>query len=146
MMKMKHLLLALVTSLSLSVAIVPSSAHALPTTPALQFAKTWKQCGGGLLGIPPWYKHLPMTNACTPKITKLNQVWVIALNVFEILLRVSGLAAVGYLIWGGFKYMKSQGDPNRLSEAKSAILNAIIGLGIVIAAVLIVQFVAGSLA
>ena len=50
-------------------------------------------------------------------------------------------AAVGFIIWGGFKYTKSQGDPGKLNEAKGAITNALIGLGIALGSVAIVEFI-----
>lgn len=130
-------------------AVATIAANATPQASAVsvaQFAKSWSACGGEILGLPPWYKHLQMTNSCSPKITKLTDVWVIALNVVELLMRVAGLVALGFVIWGGFKYMKSQGDPGKISEAKEAILHAIIGLVITIGAVVLVQFIAGSLA
>lgn len=70
---------------------------------------------------------------------------IIPLNIVNILIQAVAYAALGYIIWAGFKYMKSQGDPGKISEAKSAIQQAIIGLVISLAAVAIVEFIAGAI-
>lgn len=52
-----------------------------------------------------------------------------------------GVIAVLYLILAGFNYVISQGNAKKVSEAKAAILNAIIGIIIVLIAYLIVRLV-----
>jgi len=47
---------------------------------------------------------------------------------------LASLASVFFLIVGGFQYMTSSGDPEKLGRAKSIIKNALIGLALVIAA------------
>ena len=71
--------------------------------------------------------------------------WLIALGVIDILLRVSGMVAIWYIIYGGFKYIMSQGDPENTKNALRTITNALIGLIIVTVSVALVAFVAGKL-
>ncbi|HET7630575.1 MAG TPA: pilin [Candidatus Saccharimonadales bacterium] len=138
MMKLKSLIVGL--AIIFGFALVPTpSVHA--ASPASNFAA----CGGNFLGFPKWYAHLPGSGSCRPQITSLNQIWVIVLNVVDIVIRLAGIVAIGMIIWGGFKYIKSQGEPGQLSQAKDIIINAIIGLVLVIAAVAIVEFAAGSI-
>lgn len=100
-------------------------------------------CGGGsFLGFPHWYKYLPC-NGDVPGITNINDVWLIVAAIVEILLRVAGLAAIILVIYGGFQYMTSQGEPAETTKAKNTILNAIVGLAISILAASIISFVAG---
>lgn len=94
--------------------------------------------------FPKWYKGLPGSCA-KPEIRQLNDFWVIVLNLVEVLLQAVAYVAAGFLVWGGFKYIKSQGDPGKISEAKMAIINAIIGLVIAMASVAIVDFVQGGI-
>lgn len=61
-----------------------------------------------------------------------------AINIFSILV---GIVAVIMIMVGGFKYITSNGDSGSVNSAKNTILYAIIGLVIVAAAQLIVQFV-----
>jgi ABC-type Fe3+ transport system permease subunit len=109
-------------------------------------------CGGGsFLGFPHWYEYLqcqtisikgqPTTYA--PQLTKLTDVWLIVAAVVEILLRIGALAAVVFVIYGGFQYMTSQGEPDKTSHARDTIVNALIGLTISVMAAAIVGFVAG---
>jgi len=52
---------------------------------------------------------------------------------------VAGIATFAMLVWGGFKWITSAGNPAQLSEAKSRITSALIGLFIVLASYLILQ-------
>ena len=51
------------------------------------------------------------------------------------------IVAVIVIVIAGFMYTTSQGDPNKVARAKNAILYAIVGLIIVLAAVAIVNFI-----
>lgn len=102
------------------------------------------------LGFPTWYKYLEPrieNGTCTltfPKDTAGNTdlgraAPPILLAVFEIILRVAGLVAVGYVIYGGFTYLISQGEPDRIKGARTTIVNALIGLAIAVSATAIVN-------
>jgi len=101
-------------------------------------------CQKTILGFPTWHKYLAHNPApgCTIKLAGLNDVWLVVAAVVEILLRVAALAAVGYIIWGGYEYLTSQAEPDKTSRAKSTIINALVGLVIATLAVAIVNFVA----
>jgi ABC-type Fe3+ transport system permease subunit len=105
--------------------------------------------GGNFLVFPPWYKYLDSngvdgTGLCTPKIVGINDVWLILAAVIEILLRVAALAAIGFVIWGGFEYITSQGEPDKTNKARQTVINALVGLVIAVMASLIINFIAGS--
>ena len=105
------------------------------------------KCDGSasrVLTFPLWQNGLPGT-CSDPKLEKLNDFWVIVMNGIEILLQVVAYVSIGFIIWGGFKYIKSEGDPGKISEAKMAIINAIIGLVIALTSVALVQFVQGNI-
>ncbi len=74
-----------------------------------------------------------------------NDFWLIGLGIVDILLRVAGLVAVAFVVYGGFMYMTSQGEPDKTSKAKNTLLNSLIGLTIAIMATVIVSFVGSSL-
>lgn len=61
-------------------------------------------------------------------------------NIFSLIV---GVVAVIMIIIGGFQYITSAGDSNKVSTAKNTILYAIIGLIIVALAQIIVRFVLG---
>ena len=52
-----------------------------------------------------------------------------------------GIAAIILIIVGGFKYITSGGDSNKVGSAKSTILYALIGLVIAVLAQVLVRFV-----
>jgi uncharacterized membrane protein (DUF373 family) len=103
-------------------------------------------------GIPTWYKYLPGETdggACRIAndfdIAQVDALLSIGLAVIEILLFVAGIVAVCYIIYGGFRYLLSQGNPENTAVAKDAIINAIIGLAIAIIASGLVRFLASTL-
>lgn len=126
------LLLALFGSLSSG----PIARAADPAPPA------GATCSQYVLTFPAWYRGLTDAS-CEIKIDEINDFIKIPLNILEILIQAVAYAATGFIVWGGFKYIKSEGEPNKISEAKSAILQAIIGLVIALGSVAIVRFVQG---
>jgi hypothetical protein len=61
------------------------------------------------------------------------------------MLFVAGIVASIFIVYGGFRYVLSQGNPDQTKVAKDAVLNAVIGLVITILAAVIVRFVAAEL-
>ncbi len=114
-------------------------------------ATSCNPAGGGLFGFPKWYKYLQgieSVNAeqdtiCSPHITSINDVWLIGAAIIDMLLRLAVLLAIGYIVYGGVSYIKSQGQPDQTASAQKTILNAVVGLVIAIAATGLVTFVAG---
>jgi len=108
---------------------------------------------GSFLLLPRWYKYLDIgpngNDPCAvigPKDTdgKLDATKVgglIGLAVVDILLRIGGLVAVVYVIYGGFKYILSQGEPDNTRKARGTILASLIGLVIVMLSSAAVNFV-----
>ena len=140
MKKIKHIIFALIFSLSAVTIAAAPMASALETEPGGGGGCTGR--AGRVLTFPTWYRGLDQDpTTCTIKLSALNDMWKIVLNLLEILLQVAGYAAAGYMLWGGFKYMKSQGNSQNIASAKSTLMNATIGLGIALSAVAIVNFV-----
>ncbi|HET9946533.1 MAG TPA: hypothetical protein VFQ63_00570 [Patescibacteria group bacterium] len=51
------------------------------------------------------------------------------------------LVALGYLIWGGLKWIMSQGDKNGVETARNHIIAAIIGLVLIFLSYLVINIV-----
>ena len=111
-------------------------------------------------GLKPWYYYLPLANPsadstrCTvdlslttsgqgakPDTTQINKLWLVGIVLFEDLLRVSALLAVGFVMYGGVRYITSQGEPEHTKAALNTIINALIGLAIAVAGATIISFV-----
>lgn len=105
--------------------------------------------GGNLLGLPTWYKYLNSditAGKCSVIFNFPEDMGKIALAIVEILLRLGGMVAVVFVIYGGVRYIISQGEPEGIAKAKGTIVNALIGLAITIIAVGLVNMIARVLA
>lgn len=104
---------------------------------------------GGIDFIPTWYQYLKgKTDAlgeCVPDVNIPGDAVNILLALIEILLTVGGIAAVGFVIYGGIKYILGQGEPDKIKDAQQSILNAVVGLVIMILATSIVKFIGSRL-
>lgn len=112
---------------------------------------------GSFLNFPTWYHYLsgiqvqsssdPSHPAfvCNPTFGSLSDIWLVVAAVIEILLRIAALAAVGFVIYGGFNYITSQGEADKTGRAKNTITDALIGLLITVIAATVVSFVARSI-
>jgi len=140
MMKMKKIKLITAAIFMAVFVFLPQSTSAIPLT---QFAKACTN--RPVLGIPSWYKnlecHVDEDKNEYPKLTKLNDIWVVALNIVEALIIAAAYVAAGFIIWGGIKYIKSRGDPCKVAEAKTSILHAVVGLAVALASTVIARFV-----
>lgn len=101
-------------------------------------------CNTGFLSLPNWHKGLDKTDNCEIVLNDLNEVWIIAANIADIVIHIAGLLSVVFIIYGGVRYITSQGDPENLQSAKKTIANAIVGLILAILASTIVGFIAGQ--
>ncbi len=70
--------------------------------------------------------------------TSINTSLTKFINILSL---IGGVIAVVFLIIGGYKYITSGGDANKISSAKNTILYALIGLIIVVLSQVIVRFV-----
>ena len=74
-----------------------------------------------------------------------NNVKRIAENVMGMILALAGYLALGFVIWGGYQYMMSSGDPGKTANAKKTLINAFIGLAITVLAKTIMGTIVGVL-
>lgn len=65
-------------------------------------------------------------------------------NVFNFILALAGAIAVAFIVFGGIKYILSQGDPNDIKQAKDTILYALVGVVVVVISFMLVNFVIGK--
>lgn len=147
----------IISAVTLTAMIMLSVTALMPSTAQ---AATRENCQGvsdRILQFPTWYKYLNpqysettvdgiTSGECNIDFTFPADIGKLLLAVFEILLRIAGILAIIFTIWGGFQYILSQGEPERASNARSTIVNALIGLAIAISAVAIVNLIGRNLA
>jgi quinol-cytochrome oxidoreductase complex cytochrome b subunit len=61
-------------------------------------------------------------------------------------LTILGILAVIYFIYGGSLYLTAGSDPEKATKGRTVIINAIIGIIIIVASFVIVQLVSNALA
>lgn len=102
----------------------------------------------GISIIPSWYHYIDKSveaGHCQLNFDFPSDLGLVGLAVIEILLRLGAIVAVGYIIYAGFMYMTSQGEPDKAKNAQQMIMNAVIGLVIALLATGVVTFIGGQL-
>lgn len=127
--------------------VIPSFVALTPMVPVASAAT----CGPAAFTLlPPWYKGLEKGCGQGIKSPKdygkgLNgYIFKIALNIIEALLYVTGYVSLGFIIWGGFKFMLFGDNSSGVASARKTIQNAVIGLVLSIFSVAIVNVVSGA--
>lgn len=59
---------------------------------------------------------------------RLDEIGVILDSVLELILPIGGLLAVAMIVYGGYMWMLSSGDPGKLKQAQGTLTWAIFGL------------------
>jgi len=110
-------------------------------------------CQPDFFGIPTWYKYMKLDANCqvvfssSPNGTAptpadfFGNFLLIGLAIIDILLRIGGLVAVAFVIYGGIRYVTSQGEPDKTAQARGTIINALIGMALCVISVALVSFV-----
>lgn len=149
-MTLRRLLAVFVVAVSIlaASALVPVGTASAQT----QTTPSEANCAETFLGLPTWYRYLELDEECEIVGPRSNGEfdWARALGyvgvaVIEILLRLASVIAVIYVMYGGFRFITSQGEPDNAKAARETILNALIGLVITIAAATIIGFIARRL-
>ena len=107
-------------------------------------------CGGEgryLLGIiPSWDRGLgDCEDIDLAEVLEGNKVAILITNALTIVVTVSALVAVGFVIGGGFMYILSSGEPDKVTTARKTIINALIGLVIVLMGRVVAEIVYNQL-
>ncbi len=107
---------------------------------------------GGFFGFVPWYHYLQV-NPGTCEVTnftllgngKNSDIPLILLAVIDDLLRLAGMIAVAFIIYGGIQFVASRGNSEKTARAQSTVLNALTGLAVTVIAVAFVSFLGSKL-
>ena len=125
-------------------------------------------CKKDFFGLEPWYQYLGVElnsngscefkcfnifspgpgvgqqrNACGQNSS--SDIPLILLAVVDDLLRIAGITAVAFVIYGAFEYVGSQGNSEVTAKAQSMIVNALIGLAVATISVVVVNFIGNNI-
>jgi hypothetical protein len=118
------------------------------TTVLAKTIATVDDCSVRILTFPTWFRGLVkvVDNKCV--IESPDEVggvgpfiWHIVLNVIEIGLQLVGYITFFYILYGGFQFLTSTGDPSKAAKSRQTIINAVVGLAISFASIGIVNLV-----
>jgi hypothetical protein len=107
-------------------------------------------------GLRTWYHYLLVAhkmqaNAITGRCEivdgsfQVTDLSLVALAIVDDLLRLAAFVAIGFTMYGGFQMITSQGSPEGTKHGQQTIWNALIGLGIALAAIGGVAFLGRSI-
>lgn len=104
-------------------------------------------------GFPNWWKYVKEgtddgLGRCVPKFDLsggLSPLWSIAFAIVDMLLYLAGIVAVIMIIIGGISYITSSGNAEKAAQARGKIIDALIGLAIVVLASAVVSFIGNRL-
>lgn len=89
-----------------------------------------------LLGLVPWDCNF---SEPTNQDELSNGIWTIVTNIATDITVIAAYLILGYVIYGGYQYIFSAGDPNKVTSGKNTLAHGFIGLGIVMSANLIMS-------
>ena len=130
--------------------MVIGSFGASVTFPGISFADDACSNKGKILTLKPWYDGLTKDD-CSIKDpgsdadSQANFIWKIVLNIVDDLLQLIGYTTVGYIMYGGFLMMTSNGAPDKAAHGRKTIMSAAIGLVIALASVALVNFISSKI-
>ena len=85
---------------------------------------------GNFLGLTSWDCGVNISNENSLK----SGIWKIAVNILNDIVIVAAYLIIGYVIYGGYLYTMSGGDPSKVANGKKTLIQAFIGLAIVMSA------------
>lgn len=111
---------------------------------------------GNILTAPAWHRGLTGGPDCSISLDNVNSnpdfggkigpfIFILGLNIVEIMMHLVAYVSVAYIIVGGFKFMTSAGSADGSVKARKTIINAIIGLVISLVAIGAISFIVGGL-
>ena len=109
-------------------------------------------CDGYFLGFRSWHNGITVTDNCIPSIPEdktgdniATFVWTIVLNVLFDIFVALGYLATGFIIYGGYLYIMSSGDPGKTAKAKKTLVSAVAGAAIALLSAVIVNTIITAL-
>jgi hypothetical protein len=85
-----------------------------------------------------------VTPTAIPQLPATTRLGAYFGNILAIALWIGGGLAVVYLVWAGIMYVTAGGDQEKATQARTAIVNAIIGIVIIALALTIVTWIGSA--
>lgn len=106
-----------------------------------------KACNGSVLGLRPWYYNICESKGNEIEIKQPAKnssglskfIWQIVLNILFDLSLAIGYLALAMIVFGGYQYISSQGDPGKMAKGKKTLMAAVIGTTIAMSASVVIN-------
>lgn len=102
-----------------------------------------------LFFLPPWWEYIPTQindiGDCAPHVVLPDGLWLVGLAVIDILLRIVAFLALISIFIASVEYIIAIGNPEKITNARKRIINALVGIAIAFVAVAIVTFAGKAL-
>ncbi len=126
---MKKILLYLPSLIAVMLAVFPFFAHAQ------------SEINQGMMSIKSPFPSFGIAGSTT-----LTGSAGLITNIIRMLLLIAGAIAVLFVIFGGFQYLTSAGNAEQAEKGKTTLVNAIIGIVIIILSYVIINVVVNLVA
>jgi len=64
----------------------------------------------------------------------VSQIQTFIQSIIQVMITLAGAISVGFFVWGGFGYITSSGNPEKMDQSKKTIMYSGLGLAIVLGA------------
>lgn len=91
--------------------------------------------------IPPVFAEVNFGDKTVNPIAKFDSVTTLVNLILPIMMIGGGLITLVMLLLGAYRYLTSEGNPEKISKAQSVIIYAIIGLFLVVASFIITKII-----
>lgn len=104
-------------------------------------------CEKNLFGMKPWYAGLVVRvdGKCVVGTPAEGQtaafVWTVILNILFDAFAVLGIVSTGFIILGGYWFLRSGGDPSFVERGKKTVQAAVVGTIIALVAALVTNLI-----
>lgn len=127
--------------ISLAICITAFTATSQFVSPSNAYADGFSGNCRYILGLTSWDCGVNISNQST----LASGIWTIATNVLADITVIAAYLILGYVIYGGYQYIFSGGDPGKVAAGKKTILHGFIGLAIVLLAHVILSSIRTAL-
>ena len=128
----KKIIAAILVIAAIFTPIIPHPAYAADESEPAKAG-----CENVFLGLVPWNCGVNLEPQSEDDLK--SDAAKIATNVLTDLTIIAAYLVIGYVIYGGYLYMFSDGDPTKAASGKKTLLHAFIGLAIVLSANIILS-------
>lgn len=95
--------------------------------------------------IPPVYAEVNFGTTANNPVAKYSSISSFTNIIIPIMMLLGGLACLAMLLLGAYRYLTSEGNPEKISKAQSVIVYAILGLFIIVASFVITRIIGSAL-